>query len=265
LVTEGCLFAIDDIRSTYWIYSESCFYELVISDEDKDVWQIYLKKLQFDLALEHAKTPVQRDKVLIAQADYYFLQERFLLSASLYGQSNASFERILLKFFGLRDRKMSNGKLVSERMFQEATQRLLSEKFKRIKKTNIIQRQVISALLLDLKLVEYKNAADDKQETAALESIDSWIKSEDLRVLESTVAYQLFSSHGLFDKMIEYASTIGDYDKVMNHYVERKDWTNAVNTLAKQVPSCKQLFSVRCFNFECRIRTRLCTNIFHLC
>lgn len=46
---------VDNIRKTYWIYTDSSLYELVISNEDRDVWKVYLEKGQPDIALKYAK------------------------------------------------------------------------------------------------------------------------------------------------------------------------------------------------------------------
>ena len=47
--------ATDPVRKTCWMYTESSIYELVVKDEDRDVWKIYLSRQNWDLAKRHAK------------------------------------------------------------------------------------------------------------------------------------------------------------------------------------------------------------------
>jgi len=89
---------VDNVKNTFWIYTDSSIFELIVSREDRDVWKLYLEKQQFDTALQYVKNPAQRDKVLTTQAEHYFSQKRYLLSASYYAESTVPFEEVALKF-----------------------------------------------------------------------------------------------------------------------------------------------------------------------
>lgn len=45
----------DASNSTYWLYTDSRLFELLLKDEDRDVWKVYLAKDSYDLALKYAK------------------------------------------------------------------------------------------------------------------------------------------------------------------------------------------------------------------
>jgi vacuolar protein sorting-associated protein 18 len=47
--------AADHKAQTYWIYSASSVTEIVVTDEDRDLWEIHLQKSQFTSALAFAK------------------------------------------------------------------------------------------------------------------------------------------------------------------------------------------------------------------
>jgi hypothetical protein len=47
--------AADHSAGTYWIYSDTSVSEIVVTDEDRDLWEIYLEKHAFTLALSFAK------------------------------------------------------------------------------------------------------------------------------------------------------------------------------------------------------------------
>lgn len=45
----------DAAQSTYWIYSSKAIYELSVNVEDRDIWQIHLRRNMFEQALQYAK------------------------------------------------------------------------------------------------------------------------------------------------------------------------------------------------------------------
>lgn len=47
--------ATDSMRKTCWLYTDQAIYEIVIKDEDRDVWKIYLARANWDLARRYAK------------------------------------------------------------------------------------------------------------------------------------------------------------------------------------------------------------------
>ncbi len=48
----------DPVRKTYWIYTNQSIYEVLVGNEDRDVWKIYLEKRQFDMALKYSKVNI---------------------------------------------------------------------------------------------------------------------------------------------------------------------------------------------------------------
>ena len=54
--SEKALFLASDPRSkTYWVYSNVSMFEIIVNDEDRDVWKVYLGREEYDRALEYAK------------------------------------------------------------------------------------------------------------------------------------------------------------------------------------------------------------------
>lgn len=46
---------VDVVANTIWLFTTVALYEILVRDEDRDVWMIYLKKQLFDDALTYAK------------------------------------------------------------------------------------------------------------------------------------------------------------------------------------------------------------------
>ena len=125
--------AADPTKNTLWVYTSTSIFEIVVTDEDRNVWEHYLGEGQFEMALQYAKArarpgavparvdpharaltvrlgramwhaaaaglknAAEKDRVYSAQADYYFGQGRYQLAAKYYALTQKSFEEITLK------------------------------------------------------------------------------------------------------------------------------------------------------------------------
>jgi vacuolar protein sorting-associated protein 18 len=47
--------ASDPVKGTLWVCTAAAIFEVVVTDEDRDVWEHYLTEGQFELALQYAK------------------------------------------------------------------------------------------------------------------------------------------------------------------------------------------------------------------
>lgn len=63
----------DPIRNTIWSFSKNAVYRYKIFQEDRNIWEIYLKKQDFEMARMFAKNDViKMDKTICEEALYYF-------------------------------------------------------------------------------------------------------------------------------------------------------------------------------------------------
>jgi hypothetical protein len=118
---------VDDIKRTYWIYTSDAMYELVVKDEDRDVWKLYLQKKDYSTALQYCKEPTQRTQVYTAQAQEDFDQRRYMQSAKYFAKSTISFEQVALKFTKKKERDALRFFLISrlERLGPNVKHKLL--------------------------------------------------------------------------------------------------------------------------------------------
>lgn len=79
-------------------------FEVVVEDEARNVWSIYLEKEKFQLALEHVRTPEQKELVLGRHADSLFRKQSFEAAAELYAETKRSFEEVALRFVNVQAR-----------------------------------------------------------------------------------------------------------------------------------------------------------------
>ncbi len=77
--TYGRLVGIakDSVKGTVWVFTELAVYRYKILNEDRNIWQIYLMKQDFELAKKFAKSdPIKVDKVICEEAQYYFSRKK---------------------------------------------------------------------------------------------------------------------------------------------------------------------------------------------
>lgn len=88
-----------DIKnSTYWAYSADSIFEIAVTDEDRDIWRIYLEQNRFDEALRLARTPKEQDAVAIANGEFLLQNNSFFEAANVLGKSSKPFESVAIRF-----------------------------------------------------------------------------------------------------------------------------------------------------------------------
>ncbi|KAG0207106.1 hypothetical protein BGX28_001582 [Mortierella sp. GBA30] len=225
--------SVDTTKNTFWIYTNWSLFELVITKEDRDVWTLYLEKKQYDMALQYTKNPAQRDRVLTLQANHNFSQSRYMLSAKYYAQSTVPFEEVCLKFV--------------EKDERDALRSYLLAKVEKLRKSDKTQRTIICTWLIEIYLSKMNQLEDLAASSAAdsdvqnLQAEQSVLEDEFKGFLETykdyldkKTTYKLLASHGRTEQLLFYAVLIGDYERVISHWIQEKKYRNALDVLSKQ-------------------------------
>ena len=110
------------MRKTYWVYTDQSLFELIVGNEDRDVWKINLQKENFDVALRYAKvrrhrnfvalisdlfgtqTAGQRDLIFASHAQALLKAKRYFPAAQAFAQCSIPFEDVALKFLDANER-----------------------------------------------------------------------------------------------------------------------------------------------------------------
>ncbi|KIY70145.1 hypothetical protein CYLTODRAFT_488298 [Cylindrobasidium torrendii FP15055 ss-10] len=223
----------DPIRKTYWLYTDQTILELVVGNEGRDVWKIYLEKGQYDVALKHCRTAAQRNHVLSAQANAFFDEGRYFQAAQAFSQCSVSFEEVALKFLDAGERDALRSYLIS--------------RLERTRKKDLTQRMMLATWLVEF----YLSKCNDLDDVVAAESVsgdvenlrtEKTILEDDLKQffetyrqnLDPTTTYDLIQSHGRTDMYLHYATVIGDYERVVEHWILEEDWAKAIGTIDRQ-------------------------------
>jgi len=244
---------MDFVKDTYWVYSTNSLYEVLITDEDRNVWKLYLKQKMFDTALSFTKNEAQKDKVLTTQADYYYSQQRYNLSAEYFAQIHSiSFEEIVLRFINKNE--------------NDALRVFLLRKLEKLKNHEVLQKTLICTWLVEIFINKLNQLSDKvEDEKLAYETLTklSDVSEEKLKTtknqienmeedrkmiqdefksfmhtyknnLDKKAIYQIISSHGRTDELLVFAELVKDYERMLVHYLQEKEYEKAINILNKQ-------------------------------
>lgn len=229
------LFA-DHQKNTFWLFNTQEIFEIVVTDEDRDVWKVMLKSEHFDAALRYARSPAQKDVVATASGDYLISKGAFIDAAGVYGKSSKPFEQVALTFI--------------DHDQQDALRKYLLTKITTFKKSSVMQRIMIASWLIEIFMSKL-NSLDDTIITKAelseslspaqtkdrLDTIRAEFQSFVTRYkgdLDRKTTYNIISSHGREEELLFFASAVNDYNYVLAYWVQRERWHETLNVLKKQ-------------------------------
>lgn len=226
----------DQQKNTFWLFTTSEIYEIVVTEEDRDVWKVMLRTEHFDAALRYARTPAQKDAVATASGDYLVSKGSYLEAAGVYGKSSKPFEQVALTF-------IDNDQ-------QDALRKYLLAKIATLKKAAVMQRIMIASWLVEIFMsklnslddtivtkAELSNTQNPEQTKTQLVNIraeyQDFVKKYKSD-LDRKTAYDIISSHGREEELLYFASTVNDYNYVLAYWVQREKWAETLNVLKKQ-------------------------------
>ncbi|KIO30783.1 hypothetical protein M407DRAFT_14242 [Tulasnella calospora MUT 4182] len=226
----------DPKSGTYWLFTDAALFELVLKDEDRDVWSVYLKQDSYDLALKYSKTAPHRAQVYSAYAKHQFDQGNYISAAQSYAQSATSFEQITLAFLDLGEQG------------RDGLRSYLYARLERCGKGELTQRMLLATWLVEFYLSKINTLDDIIASEGASHDVDN-LKAEqalledELRSffdtykanLDKKTVYDLILNHGREDVFLYYATVVGDFEKVLEHHIMDEAWLKAVDVLNRQI------------------------------
>ena len=226
----------DQKKNTFWLFTTQEIFEIVVTDEDRDVWKIMLKDQQFESALQYARGASQKDAVATASGDYLIKKGQYHEAAGVYGKSSKPFEQVALNFI--------------DRGEHDALRRYLLTKLGQYKKSSIMQRVMIAGWLVEIfmsklnslddtittkaELAENTSTADTKDELAIIRREFQEYVGKYKGDLDRKTTYEIISSHGREQELLAYATAINDYNYVLSYWVQRERWQESLDVLKKQ-------------------------------
>ncbi|KFA63510.1 hypothetical protein S40285_00332 [Stachybotrys chlorohalonatus IBT 40285] len=229
-------FSVDMQKNTFWLFTSEEIYEIVVRDEDRNIWQIMMETQQFDEALQHARSQKQKETVSAAYGDYLASKQHWDEAATVYGRSNKPFEDIALSL-------IDNNQPDALRLF-------LLTKIATMKKSAVMQRVMLASWLVEVFMAKLNTLDDTIITQAELSEIPN--PTESRKLLESVrkeyhdfinkykhdldrkTTYDVISSHGREEELLFFANAVNDYNYVLSYWVQRERWSEVLNVLKKQ-------------------------------
>lgn len=226
----------DQKKNTFWLFTNQEIYEIVVTDEDRNVWEVMLDEGKFDLASQYARSATQKDAVAAASGDHLISKGNFFEAATVYGKSSRPFEQVALTF-------IDHGE-------QDALRRYLLTKLGAYKRSSVMQRVMIVSWLTEIfmsklnslddtittkaQLVENTSTADSQDELASIRKEFEDFVNKHKNDLDRKTTYEIISSHGREQELLCYATAVNDYNYVLSYWVQRERWQSALNVLKQQ-------------------------------
>ncbi|XP_053975095.1 vacuolar protein sorting-associated protein 18 homolog isoform X2 [Hylaeus anthracinus] len=221
----------DYVTRSVWAYSERAVFKYKINREDRNVWQIYIDKGEFELAKQYCKdNPAHIDQVLVKQAEMFFKNKEYERSALTYADTHSSFEEISLKF--LQEWQI------------EALKTFLKKKLEGLKtqdKTQItmIVVWVIELFMNQMGVLRSNNTSylHDSRYLELQKQFDSFLAipqvEECIKRNRSTI-YDLIASHGDKDNLIRLTIMHCNYEEVIRQHLYKNNYLEAFEVLKSQ-------------------------------
>lgn len=224
--------ARDPVQGTIWAFSELAVYRYKVTNEDRNVWEVYLKTCQYDLAKKHCKgDPQKLDQVLTKHAEDLFKKKEYVKSAELYAQTRASFEEVSLKFLQC-----------AEEDNEDSLRRFLLQKLKGLRPSDKTQTTVITFWLIELflnRLGTLRTAGRQNEGTYLNLAAEFRGLLEEPKVAECvsnnrSAVYKLIAKHGEENILIDFANIMKDFERVIQYHIQNKNYMAALEVLTRQ-------------------------------
>ncbi|CAK9441435.1 uncharacterized protein LODBEIA_P53030 [Lodderomyces beijingensis] len=218
LAFEGKILGLASDNETFWIYTDNTIYELLIYNESSLVWYDYYKMGKFEEALECLadveENFYKRDLVLIKQG-YDYLQR------GGFGLETDDKDLITMQKKGIKilARSTEPFEKVCLMLNRDGSRHILLEyllaQFSLTRRNNKVR-----VIVLSTWIVELMTRLED-------ERLHEFLKSN-YKVLDKSISTVLSGADALV-----YAELIEDYNFILHHYLDQRDWPLAARTLAK--------------------------------
>jgi len=218
----------DPLAGTIWAYTEKAIFKYKIVQESRDVWQIYLDMNKFELAQSYCKNDATKlDEVYSRQAEHAFEKGQYQESALYYAITQKPFEEVALKF-------ISHGR-------ESALRAFLHKKLSNLSYNDTTQVTMLTTWLVELYLnqISQLRTIDDRsaQHVKLQNELTTLLSQERFREIYKTncsALYNLLINHGDIHNYVFFANLMQDYERVVNYYIQKKEYESALDSLTKQ-------------------------------
>ncbi|PKI83795.1 hypothetical protein MVES1_002002 [Malassezia vespertilionis] len=218
--------ATDPHTGTNWVYTDAGIFELLVTDEARDVWRIMARRGEYSAALEHAPDDASKSLVLAQHGDALMREGKVFLAAQSYARTHdRSFEQVALQLAaqGANDALRSYVRLCLERLPHKVR----------------AQRLMLATWLLELYLAQLSTLEDSPSDEDAAQGA---LLADELRsflhahrhTLDPPTTLAFLARNGRTDVWLAYAEEMHATRDILERWLRLRDFSAALDTLAKQ-------------------------------
>lgn len=208
----------DTSNGTYWLYTDTNIFEIIVTDEGRDIWRVFVDRHEYDHALRHARTPSQTELVHARHADTLIEQQRYLDAACELAQTARNFESVVLSFIDAG---------ADDALREYVALRLSTMRGR-------TQRLVLATWLADMSLSKLNAAEAAGSNTADAAAALRGLLCDYRTSLDPKTTLSLIARHGRADIWFYYARLVGDYEAIVSRLVLERRWEEAIAALGQQ-------------------------------
>jgi len=203
------------------LISKNGLYQISLKDENSDIWKDYLEVGDYLRAQNFCDSEKLKKKINRLDAELEFDQNKDgKNAANKFANSDEKFEIICLKYLMKNDFEGLN-------LFLEIykNSNLQKDEEKNPSKDKL-QLSLISTWLLEI-FINHKN---DRNKSAYKEEYRKLIR-QNKNYFNQDLIYQMLQNYGKIDEFIEFASTMGDFEKVISYYINQGEIDTAIKKI----------------------------------
>ncbi|KAH8275888.1 hypothetical protein KR026_000904 [Drosophila bipectinata] len=226
----------DELTGSIYVYTTKALFNLKVTNEERNIWHIYLEKGQYERAMASAAGNLEHLQVVLERrAEAAFEEGSHEVAANFYAETDHPFEEVCLKFMVLPDKRPIIN-YVRKRLQKLTTGKPLDLASVDEDHGNAVKAMVL--WLIDLYLIQI-NMPDQETERRQAWQTEYDEFMADPHVLAFTLnnsaeAQQLIAQHADPTNMAKFAIAIGDYEQVVTQQLKAENYTEALQTLAQQ-------------------------------
>lgn len=214
--------AMDSSSDTCWIYTSlGGLYELLVKDEARDMWHLLLKRCDFEKALAFCHDETCRKQVLEKKGDALLHAGQLMEAVECYAQAQTpAFEQVVLSLMDV--------------CADKALRRYVRLRLDKMPKQARVPRLMLATWLIELYVaaIQAQEPTSEYYQTLLLEAQEILERHHD--ALDARTTYALLARQQCTELWLAYACILQDTDKLVQHWIDQKQWNQALHTLSAQ-------------------------------
>ena len=210
----------DERSHSFFAWSHKFIYQIVIEQEDRDVWKYYIDQHLFDDAIKFCESTGSKAlfKVKGMYGDFLYTQGKTVEAAEAYALSEYSFEETALKL----------------RSDNAALQKYLETRLKLCPSDMNTQKTLLSTWLVEIYIENINCFYLDNEDSAAKaeEKLQRFLDEHQEDLDEETTCY-LLQTHGRIDDWVTFADLRKKHEMVMIHHINQQEIRKALSKLSQ--------------------------------